>query len=63
MKNKKQVKFSPDQLASSTQLARNLSHHLNNALKYPLFIQRDQEVQWVLMSLKEYIKIMEGMQE
>lgn len=51
---KKQVKFSPEQLVSATKLARNVSDILNTALKYPLFIQRDQEVQWVLMSLKEY---------
>jgi len=56
---KKQVKFSPEQLASTTQIARNLSKYFNDALKSPLFIQRDQEVQWVLMSLKEYKKIME----
>ena len=56
---KKQVKFSPEQLVSATKLARNVSEILNTALKYPIFIQRDQEVQWVLMSLKEYKKIAE----
>ena len=56
---KKQVKFSPEQLASATYLARNISDSLNIALKYPLFIQRDQKVQWVLMSLKEYTRLME----
>ena len=53
----KQVKFSPDQLASTTQIARNLSKYFNGALKSPLFIQRDQEIQWVLMSVKDYGKI------
>jgi hypothetical protein len=57
LKKKTQVKFSPEQLVSATQLARNLSKHLNDALSYPLFIQRDQEVQWVLLSLDEYRKI------
>ena len=54
---KKQVKFSPEQLASTTQIARNLSKYFDGALKRPLFIQRDQEVQWVLISLKEYKEI------
>lgn len=57
---KKQVKFSPEQLASTTQIARNVSKYFDSALKCPLFIQRDQDVQWVLMSLKEYKKIVEG---
>lgn len=56
---KDKVKFSPEQLVSSTKLARNVSDTLNNSLKYPLFIQRDQKVQWVLMSLKEYTNIIE----
>jgi len=51
------VKFSPEQLISSTQLVRNLSKHLEQALDYPLFIQRNQEVEWVLMSLKDYEKL------
>lgn len=53
----KKVKFAPEQLVSSTQLVRKLSQHLEAALNYPLFIQRGQEVQWVLMSLDEYRKI------
>ena len=56
---KKQVKFSPEQLASTTQIARNLSKYFNDALKSPLLIQRDQEPQWVLMSLKEYTRMVE----
>jgi len=59
MKDKQDVKFSPDQLVSSTQLVKGFSKRLNGALKKPLFIQRDQKVQWVLMSLKEYAKIIE----
>ena len=51
------VKFSPKQLISSTQLVRNLSKHLEQALDYPLFIQRKQEVEWVLLSLEEYRRI------
>jgi hypothetical protein len=53
------VKFSPSQLVSSTQLARGLSQQLDKAMKVPLFIQRDQEVQWVLMSLDEYRRIID----
>jgi len=50
-------KFSPEQLVSSTQLVKKLSHYLETASRYPLFIQRGQEVQWVLLSLKEYRRI------
>ena len=56
---KKQVTFSPEQLASTTQIARNLSKYFNDALRSPLLIQRGQEPQWVLMSLKEYKRIIE----
>lgn len=51
------IKFSPEQLVSSTQLVRNLSQQLEKASKYPLFIQRNQEVDWVLLSIKEYERI------
>lgn len=53
------VKFSPEQLVSSTQLVRNLSQHLDRASEYPLFVQRDQKVEWVLMSLEEYRRIID----
>jgi PHD/YefM family antitoxin component YafN of YafNO toxin-antitoxin module len=52
------VKFSPSQLISSTQLARGVSQQLDKATKAPLFIQRDQEVQWVLISLDEYRRML-----
>lgn len=51
------VKFSVDQLISSTQAVRNFSQHLDTALKYPLFIQREQAVKWVLLSLEEYERL------
>lgn len=52
------VRFSPDQLISATQLVRKLSFNLDKALRKPLFIQRNHEVEWVLMSLDEYRKLM-----
>ena len=53
------VKFSPEQLVSSTQLARNLSQQFDKASKHPLFIQRNQDVEFVLLSLKEYRRILD----
>jgi len=46
-----------EQLITATQLARKTSLHLDNAQEYPIFIQRDQEVKWVLMSLEEYERL------
>lgn len=51
------VKFSADQLISSTQAVRSFSQHLDTALIHPLFIQREQSVKWVLLSLKEYERL------
>lgn len=48
------VKFSPHQLVTSSYLARNLSQQLDLAKKNSIFIQRDQEVQWVLLGIDEY---------
>ena len=51
------VKFSADQLVSSTQLVKRLSSYLDDALIHPLFIQRDQTVRWVLVNLEEYERL------
>jgi hypothetical protein len=51
------AKFSADQLVSSTQAVRNFSKVLDDALSKPLFIQREQVVRWVLLSLNEYERI------
>ena len=52
------VKFSPHQLVTSSYLARNLSQQLDLARKSPIFIQRDQEVQWVLLDINEYRRLL-----
>jgi len=57
LKLKDKVTFSPEQLVSSTQLVRKLSQYLEASLDYPLFIQRDQKVSWVLLSLEEYERL------
>lgn len=51
------IKFSADQLVSATHLVRNFSKHLDMALKKPLFIQRNNEVEFVLISFKRYKRI------
>ena len=52
------VKFSPYQLVTSTYLARNLSQQLDSARKDPIFIQREQEIQWVLLNIDEYRRLL-----
>lgn len=54
----KKVKFSPEQLISATQFVRNFSQILKQAKNEPLFIRRGQEVQFVIMSLKEYEQLL-----
>ena len=51
------IKFSPEQLVSTTQILRNFSHNFEKASKQPLFIQRNQEIEWVLLSLTEYERL------
>lgn len=51
------IKFSPEQLASTTQLIRGFSQHLEKASIQPLFIQRNHEIEWVMLSLKEYERL------
>lgn len=48
------VQFGPKQLVSSTKLVRNLSSCLDMAQKAPIFIEREQEVQAVLISVDDY---------
>lgn len=55
MNNK--VNFSPEQLVSSSQLVRGLAHKLEQTKIHPLFIQKNHEVKWVLMSLEDYKKM------
>ena len=54
---KDKVKFSTDQLVSSSQLVQKLAMYLERAIDYPLFIQRNHEVKWVLLSLEEYERL------
>ncbi|HHY28801.1 MAG TPA: type II toxin-antitoxin system Phd/YefM family antitoxin [Desulfitobacterium dehalogenans] len=48
------VMFGPKQLVSSTKLVRNLANYLDKAQKAPIFIERDQEVEAVLISIDDY---------
>jgi len=52
------VKFSPYQLVTSSYLVRNLSQQLELARKNPIFIQREQDVQWVLLNIDEYRRLL-----
>ena len=54
---KDKITFSVDQLVSSSQLVQKLSMYLERAIDYPLFIQRNHEVRWVLLSLNEYERL------
>lgn len=46
--------FGPKQLVSSTRLVRNLSSYLDMAQKSPVFVEREQEVEAVLISIEDY---------
>lgn len=48
------VLFGPQQLVSSTKLVRNMSSYLNMAQKKPVFVEREQEVEAVLISIDSY---------
>jgi PHD/YefM family antitoxin component YafN of YafNO toxin-antitoxin module len=48
------IQFGPKQLVSSTKLVRNLSSYINMVQKAPVFVERDQEVQAVLISVDDY---------
>jgi len=52
------VKFSPYQLVTSSYLVRNLSQQLDSARKNPIFIQREQEVQFVILNIDEYRRLL-----
>ena len=54
---KEKIKISLDQLVSNTQLVRNFPQCLEEVAKHPLFIQRNNEVKAVLLSLEEYERI------
>ena len=56
---KDKIKFSVDQLVSTSQLVQSQAKYFEQALDYPLFIQRNHEVKWVLLSLEDYERIVE----
>ena len=51
------TKISLNQLVSNTQLVRSLPHCLDMTSKHPVFIQKNNEVKWVLLSLEEYERL------
>lgn len=48
------VLFGPSQLVTSSKLSKNLGEYLNKIEKRPIFIQRDNNVEAVLMNINEY---------
>jgi PHD/YefM family antitoxin component YafN of YafNO toxin-antitoxin module len=48
------VLFGPNQLVTSSRLSKNLGEYLNKTEKRPIFIQRDNNVEAVLMNIEEY---------
>lgn len=54
------VLLSPDQLVSSTKLVRNLSGYLDTAQKKPIFIQRQDQIEAVILSINEYRNLLQG---
>ena len=48
------VLFGPGQLVTSSKLSKNLGEYLNKTEKRPIFIQRDNVVEAVLMNIDEY---------
>lgn len=52
------VMFGPKQLVSSTKLVRNLSSYLDMAQKSPVFVEREQEVEAVLISIDDYRQLL-----
>lgn len=56
--NEDPVLFGPQQLVSSTKLVRNMSSYLNLAQKKPIFIERDQEVEAVIVSIDTYRELL-----
>lgn len=52
------VKLSPRQLVSATKLVRNLAEFLNKSKEGPIFIMRKEEVEFVLLSIEEYRKLL-----
>lgn len=53
------VKFSPNQMVSTTKIVRTFAECLEKAQEQPIFITRANEVVGVLMSLDEYRKLLE----
>lgn len=48
------VLFGPNQLVTSSILSRNLGSYINKAEEKPIFIQRDNNVEAVLINIDEY---------
>lgn len=48
------VLFGPTQLVTSSKLSRNLGEYLNKTEKRPVFIQRDNNIEAVLLNIDEY---------
>lgn len=48
------IMFGPKQLVSSSKLVRNLSSYLDMAQKSPIFVEREQEIEAVLISIEDY---------
>lgn len=48
------VLFGPSQLVTSSKLSKNLGEYLNKTEKRPIFIQRDNNVEAVLINIDEY---------
>ncbi|MGI5912641.1 MAG: type II toxin-antitoxin system Phd/YefM family antitoxin [Syntrophomonadaceae bacterium] len=48
------VLFGPAQLVTSSKLSKNLGEYLNKTEKRPIFIQRDNNVEAVLLNIDEY---------
>lgn len=48
------VLFGPNQLVTSSKLSRNLGEYLTKTEKRPIFIQRDNSVEAVLINIDEY---------
>jgi len=52
------VQFGPKQLVPTSKLVRNFSKYLDQALKRPVFISREQEVEAVLINIEEYRELL-----
>jgi hypothetical protein len=57
------VKFSPNQLVTSTKLVRSLSHFIDVSKEYPLFIARGDEIEAVIMGIDQYRELLRARKE